>query len=168
MGKENGFPGKAAPWKADLLGPDVGQAQQADHLALGSEDPSDLDRPGGRSLARDVAVEDERVLGCVDLDVIARRDLLEPLAQQGQVGLDQNVEEDRLARVEDHERGGADRLAVDEDLARRDHEHVGDGRVRDRDPRERLLEVEHLGLPDGDLEPEQGRVCRAGDDRAHA
>jgi hypothetical protein len=94
--------------------------------------------------AGDIALEDDGVLGRMNLDLVARGDLLEPLLEQHEVALHDDVEEDGLRRVERHERRGAHRLAVDEDLVRRDHEDVGDGRVRHRDTPERLLEVEHL------------------------
>jgi hypothetical protein len=91
----------------------------------------------------------------VDPDVIARRDLLEPLPQEVEVGLDEEIEEYGLCWVEHDERRDTDRLAVDEDLIRGDDKHIGNRRVGHRDPREGLLEVEHLRFADRDVQANQ-------------
>ena len=96
----------------------------------------------------------------MDPDVIARRDLLEALPQEVEVCLDEEIEEHGLRWIEHDERRDADRLAVEEDLIRSDHEHISNGRVGHRDPREGLLEVEHLRLADRDIQANQAGVGR--------
>ena len=134
-----------------LLGLRIDQAEEADDLALGGEDLGDLHCAGDGPIAGHSAFQDDGVLRRVDPDVIARRDLLEALPQEVEVCLHEEIEENGFSWIEYDERRDADRLAVDEDLIRSDHEHISNGRVGHRDPREGLLEIEHLRLADRDV-----------------
>ena len=65
-----------------------------------------------------------------DLDVLVRHELLEEPLQAGRVGRHLDRVHPHLAGVvPDQERGGAEPLAVDQDLGRGEHRGLGDGRV---------------------------------------
>src|SRR4029079_15286454 len=105
--------------------------------------------------AGDVAIQDDGVLGGMDLDVVAGGHLLESFLQQREIVLYHDVEEDGLVGEECHQGSRTDRLAVDEDLVRGYDEDVGDGRVGYRHSGERFLKVQHLRLADSYVQPDE-------------
>src|SRR5215470_16924105 len=143
-----------------LLGLRVAQTEEAHDLTLRYKDLGDLYRAGDDPIAGHGAFQHDGVLRRMDPDVIARRDLLEPLPQEVEVCLDEEIEEHSLCWIEHDERRDTDRLAVDEDLIRGDDEHISNGGVGHRDPREGLLEVEHLRFADRDVQANQAGVGR--------
>ena len=145
-----------------LLGLRVGEADEANDFTLGGKDLGNFDGAGDGPVAGGGAVEDDGILGWVDADVVARSHLLDSFPQEAEVGLDEEIEEYGLGRIKDDERGHADGLAVDEDLVGRDHKDVGDGRIGHRHARERFLEIEHLGLANRDVQPDQSGIGRKG------
>ena len=150
-----------------LLRLDVAHAQQADDLPLGCEHRGHLNRARHHLLARAGPRKDQGVLGGLDLDLVLGRHVLEAFAEEREIRLHEQIEEDRPARVEHHERGRADRLAADQKLVGRHDEHVGDGWIGHGDAGEWLLQLDDLRLPDGDLEPDDALLVGECRHRAH-
>ena len=125
-----------------------------------------------------VAGDRHRVAAGGHLDVLVGHELLEEALEPGRVGRHLDRVDPHLAGVvPDQEGGRAQPLAVDQDLGRREHDGLGDGRIahgesRDRDRvhqqrRGALGDRDHpLGLGDDSLRP--SRPGRGKDEQGEA
>ncbi len=121
---------------------------------LGADELEDL---GHRLHVGDLALEDDLRAGLADVHLGAGEDLLEPRLQVARVDGDADEEGRRPApRVPDRHVGHAVRTAVEVQQPRVrlvvDQLDVGDGRVRDGDPRQRLPGLDQPGAADDDVD----------------
>ncbi len=113
----------------------------------------DLHRPVGRAGVAHLARERDRVAGRGHVDLLVRQQLAQVALQARRVGrhLDR-VEPRRVGVVPQHQRRGAERLAVHQHFGGRDHHGLGDRRVAHREALQRRLgdHQDRRALGDGD------------------
>ena len=80
------------------------------------------------------AGEDRRVVADADLDRFTGKQRLQLLLKRRDRLLDDQIVLRALRIAPDNQADGPGCFPIDQDLARRDHDGIGDGRIRDGDP----------------------------------